>query len=112
MQQDFTQLWHTGSRNGQSGNNYSGFGSVESDALIDSIKFATVDTLRYALSKRLQKLIYDEQPCVFMYSTQRKVILHRRWGNQSIYAEFPCFILNNLKLLVRTQTVASFLTHY
>jgi len=99
QQQDYTQLWHTHSWLSASGTNYGGFGDATSDALIDSIKYTLNDSLRYAMSKRLQKIIYDAQPYVFMYSADRKLIIHKRWGNQMMSAETPCMIVNNLKLL-------------
>jgi peptide/nickel transport system substrate-binding protein len=103
MQEDFTQLWHTHSW-GSDGSNYGGFGNATTDALVDSIKYTLNDSLRYSMSKRLQKIIYDDQPYVFMYSTNKKIIMHKRWGNQIMSAEFPSVILNNLKLLTAGQT--------
>lgn len=44
------------------GLNFTGFGSAQSDALIDSINISVNETKRIELSKRFQKLVYDEQP--------------------------------------------------
>jgi hypothetical protein len=68
------------------------------------------DSLRYGMSKRLQKMIYDDQPYVFMYSTNKKVIIHKRWGNQIMSAEFPSVIVNNLKLLAGAGQTAMILS--
>jgi peptide/nickel transport system substrate-binding protein len=110
MQQDFTQLWHTHSWLSSTGTNYGGFGDATTDALIDSIKYTLNDSLRYSMSKRLQKIIYDDQPYVFMYSTNRKIIIHKRWGNQIMSAEFPCVIPGNLKLLGAPTSTAMLLS--
>lgn len=98
LQQDYTQLWHSESWAAK-GSNWSGFGSAVSDALIDSIKYTLNDSSRHEMSKRFQKMVYDEQPNIFLYSTYRKVIIHKRWGNQVITAESPNVIINNLRLL-------------
>lgn len=98
LQEDYTQLWHTSSWTGK-GSNFSGFGNSQSDALIDSLKHTLNDSLRHEMSKRIQKMVYDEQPYVFLYSTYRKMAIHKRWGNQIMTAESPCLILGNLKLL-------------
>ena len=110
LQEDYSQLWHSETSQTHGGSNYSGFGNAASDALIDSIKFTLNDSLRHSMSKRLQKIIYDQQPCVFMYSTNRKIIIHRRWGNQRMYSEFPGFILNNLRLISAPANTAALLT--
>jgi len=98
MPEDFTQLWHTSSWV-SNGSNFSGFGNAESDALIDSIKYALDDTKRIALVKHLQEIIYDEQPSVFLFAGIRRVAVHKRFGNCEMTFERPGLILNNLKLL-------------
>ncbi|MFI5171651.1 MAG: ABC transporter substrate-binding protein [Chitinophagales bacterium] len=96
--EDYTQIWHTSSyANG--GSNYCGFGNAASDALIDSIKYTLDDNLRIPMVKRLQKMIYDEQPYIFLYSVYRKNIIHKRFGNQFMTFDRPGVVLNNLRLL-------------
>lgn len=98
LQEDYTQLWHTGSW-ANKGSNYSGFGNAASDLLIDSIKHTLNDSLRHEMSRRFQKMVYDEQPYIFLYATYRKEAIHKRWGNQIMTSEAPNLILNNLRLL-------------
>lgn len=95
---DFEQIWSTGSWKSK-GSNWSGFGNATSDALIDSIKYEMDEFRRKEMSKRFQKMVYDEQPYVFMYSQVRRIAVHKRWGNQIYYFERPGLLLNNLKLL-------------
>jgi peptide/nickel transport system substrate-binding protein len=98
LPEDYTQLWHTSSwSNG--GSNYSGFGNQSSDALIDSIKATLDDELRTAMVKRFQKMIYDDQPYVFIYTNLRRAIMHKRFGNCEFYSERPGMLLNKAKLL-------------
>jgi len=95
---DFTQIWHTTSW-ASKGSNYAGFGNAASDALIDSIKYNMDDESRYAQVKRLQKMIYDEQPYVFLFASVQRNVIHKRFGNADMYFERPGVLLNNLKLL-------------
>lgn len=95
---DFKQLWHTQSWEDK-GSNFSGFGNEASDALIDSIRHELDESKRIAMSQRFQKMVYDEQPAIFLLSTYRKVAIHRRFGNAAGYYEKPGVSLNNLKLL-------------
>lgn len=96
--EDYTQNWHTSSWL-LKGSNYSGFGNAASDALIDSIKYTLEDEKRNQLSKRLQSIIYDEQPFIFLFSSLRRNVIHKRFGSQEVYFERPGITLSNLKLL-------------
>lgn len=96
--EDYTQLWHT-SAWASKGSNYTGFGNAESDALIDSIKHSIDDAKRIPLIKRFQEIVYDEQPYIFMFSSLRRNVIHKRFGNQEMYFERPGVWLGNLKLI-------------
>ncbi|HSH66848.1 MAG TPA: ABC transporter substrate-binding protein [Bacteroidia bacterium] len=96
--EDYTQNWHTTSWLSK-GSNYSGFGNAASDALIDSIKYTLDDEKRNRMAKRLQAILYDEQPCIFLFSSLRRNVIHKRFGNQEVYFERPGITLSNLKLL-------------
>jgi peptide/nickel transport system substrate-binding protein len=104
LPEDFTQLWHTSSWI-SNGSNYTGFGNASTDALIDSIKYEVDDAKRMILVKRFQKIVYDEQPYVFIKSGVRKIAIHKRFGNADMYYEKPGVLLNNLKLLYGTSGV-------
>lgn len=96
--QDYSQLWHS-SEYANFGANFTGFGNAVSDALIDSIKVTLDDSKRHAMEKRLQKIIYDEQPYIFLYQPMKRVIIHKRFGNQVYVFERPNVLLNFYKLL-------------
>ena len=91
------QLWHTSSWVTK-GSNFTGFGDAESDALIEEANL-TLDPKKHrdALLK-LQARIYEDQPYVFLYSTQRKFAIHKRFDNRGMYYERPGVMLQNLKL--------------
>lgn len=95
--EDFSQLWHSSSWL-NNGLNFTGFGNAESDALIDSINISVDEQKRNKLSKRFQKLVYDEQPYIFMFTQTRRVIVSKKWTNLEIYTEYPGVLLNTLKL--------------
>ncbi len=95
--EDFSQLWSSASWT-NNGLNFTGFGSAQSDALIDSINISVNETKRIELSKRFQKLVYDEQPYIFMFTQTRRVIVSKKWDNLEIYTEYPGVLLNTLKL--------------
>lgn len=96
--EDFTQIWHTESW-ASKGSNYAGFGNADSDALIDSLKYELDMEKRIPMAKRLQAMIYDEQPYVFMFSSTRRNVIHKRFGNADMYFERPGVLINNFKLL-------------
>jgi len=96
--EDYKQLWHTESW-ASKGSNYSGFGNAESDALIDSMRFELDDSKRIPMVRRFQKIVYEEQPVIFMVSTYRKTAIHKRFGNAGGFFERPGVAVNSLKLL-------------
>ncbi|MBL0257989.1 MAG: hypothetical protein IPQ03_10925 [Bacteroidetes bacterium] len=98
LPEDYTQIWHSSSWKNH-GNNYTGFGTNASDALIDSIKIELIPEKRIEMVHKLQTIIYEDQPCVFLYCSLRRVVVHKRFGSVSLYAERPGVILNTLKLL-------------
>ena len=99
--EDYKQLWHSSSwENG--GSNYVGYSNPKADALIDKIRIETNDSLRIPMEKELQKIIYDDQPYVFMYVTPRKVVIHKRFGNAYMFWDKPGVCLSVLKLLSPT----------
>ncbi|REK49612.1 MAG: hypothetical protein DWQ48_07395 [Bacteroidetes bacterium] len=102
LPEDFTQLWHSSSWK-NNGSNYSGFGNDLSDALIDSIRTELDQEKRIRMVHRLQEIIIDEQPAVFLYTSLRRNIVHKRFGNVKLYADRPGILLNDLRLLSVSQ---------
>ena len=96
LPEDYSQLWSTESWNSQ-GLYLTGFGNETSDRIIDSIAVTLNDSLRNALEFRLQKLIDEEQPYVFLYGLVRRSAVHRRFTHAELYAERPGILYNLLK---------------
>lgn len=78
---DPKQLWHTDSDT-PAGTNRSGFGTPETDALIDSIRFTLDDEKRYEMMARLQGIIYEEQPWIVLFTPQERVVIHKRFEGE------------------------------
>jgi peptide/nickel transport system substrate-binding protein len=95
--EDYTQLWHSNSW-ASHGLNFTGFGTPQSDALIDSINTSVNEENRVLLSKRFQKMVYDEQPYIFLFTQTRRIIASKKWDNLEVYTEYPGVLLNTLKL--------------
>ncbi len=78
MVDDPKQFWHTSSDT-PNGFNRFGFGNAESDQLIDEIRRTLDEEKRGELFLRLQEIIYDEQPAIFMYATKDRIAVHKRF---------------------------------
>jgi len=75
---DPKQIWHTDAYDG--GSNYVGFGTPESDKLIDDLRRELDETKRAEIYKKLQALIDRDAPYVFMSATQNRVAVHNKFG--------------------------------
>jgi ABC-type transport system substrate-binding protein len=64
------------------------------------------DGKRASLVKKFQQIVYDEQPYVFMFSSLRRNVIHKRFGNQEMYFERPGNWITNLKLLSNSGNMA------
>ncbi len=96
--EDFTGIWSTKSWS-SNGGNYVGFGTPETDALIDSIKYTTELDKYIPMVRRFQAIVYDEQPYIFTFASMKRIIVHKRFGNCEMYFDRPGLLVNNLKLL-------------
>ena len=98
---DMKQIWHTESNSG-SGSNYVGFGSAESDKLIDDIRITLDELKRNELYKKLQEIIYEEQPYVFLYVPSERISIHNRFENTTTSALRPGYKAYTFKLADNT----------
>lgn len=93
---DPKQLFHTDSDN-PGGTNYARFGTPETDSLIEAIRTAPTDEARLPLYLKLQEIIYDEQPIIFLFAPQDKIVVHKRF-DAVITRQRPGVSLRHLKL--------------
>ena len=94
---DPTQLWSTKSWSNK-GSNFCGFGTAYSDSLIVQANTALDKTAHLRAYKELQKLIYDEQPYVFLWSSRTPVAAHKRFSNTEFFRAKPNVSLGSFKL--------------
>ncbi|MEN9331359.1 MAG: hypothetical protein RLZZ94_449 [Bacteroidota bacterium] len=95
--EDYSQLWSTASYIGN-GSNYTGFGNASSDSLINAIAKETDLSKKIILEKKMQQLIYDEQPYIFLYGLVRRCVVHKRFDHATFYAERPGILYSPLEL--------------
>ncbi len=75
--EDPKQIWHSESYNG--GSNYVGFGTTESDALIEKLRYNLNEPKRKEQYLRLQEIIHEEAPYVFLNAQKNKLVFHKRF---------------------------------
>lgn len=91
---DPKQIWHTES---QGSSNRVGFGTAETDAMIEEIRTTLDRERRNELYKEFQEIIYEEQPYVFFFAPTARLAIHKRFEAETT-SIFPGFVLNRLKL--------------
>lgn len=94
---DMKQVWHSASAM-EGGDNRVNFGTPESDRIIDEIR-ETLDTeKRNKLYKRLQEIIYEEQPYIFLFATSERIAIHNRFEGTETSPARPGYIESRFKL--------------
>jgi hypothetical protein len=72
--EDYKQIWHS-EQWANGGSNYVGFGTPESDKLIDSIRVQLVDSLRHPMERKLMSIIYGLNNLMYSCSWFRVKLL-------------------------------------
>ncbi len=93
---DLKQIWHTESDR-PDGSNRSGFGNAETDELIDEIRVTLNEEEREAMYLRIQEIIYEEQPYIFLFSPRERVAIHKRF-NTAVTSLRPGYIVKDFQL--------------
>lgn len=74
---DGYQLWH--SSQAKDGSNYPGFVNAEADKLMEDARVEFDDAKRKVLNDRLQEILHEEQPYIFLYHRPGLVALDARF---------------------------------
>jgi peptide/nickel transport system substrate-binding protein len=82
------QIWHSSQSEGE-GSNYISFKNAENDSLIVAYRNEMDESKRIELIKRWQKLIYEEQPYTFLWSSRARYISDNRFKNTRWYNYQP-----------------------
>ena len=93
MVDDPKQFWHTSSDT-PNGFNRFGFGNAESDALIDELRRTLDEEKRGQMYLKLQEIIYEEQPAIFMYATKDRIAIHKRFKGVKMSLVKPGYFEN------------------
>jgi peptide/nickel transport system substrate-binding protein len=89
-EQFHTSSWLSG------GFNFMGFGTPETDAIIDALPGETDPEKRRQMIFTLQEIIHAESPCIFLFSSQNLMAVHRRIQNVQTTVVRPSFILSRM----------------
>jgi peptide/nickel transport system substrate-binding protein len=69
--------------------NYTGFGTPESDTLIDAINEAPNHELKSRYLKRFQQILYEEATIIFLFVLKNRIAVHKRLHNTKITTSKP-----------------------
>lgn len=89
---DPKQDWHTQSIG--VGDNRPRFGNAESDKLIDEIRQTLDPVKRKVLTHEFLKIIYEEQPCIFLFSPTERVAISKRFNSYATIVRPGYFPMN------------------
>lgn len=88
--------WHSSSYSSD-GQNITGFTNTVADSLIQVIRTSEAGTDRTALYKKLQQIIYNEQPVVFLFSPKTLLAVNKKWKARMASVR-PGYFINEFEL--------------
>lgn len=80
------------------GANYTGFGTPESDKILDAYNEAKDDKEKARLLKRLQKILHEEATFIALYYQKERLAVHRRFSNLKISGLAPNYDVSSFTL--------------
>lgn len=86
---DPKQIWHTESING--GSNYVGFGTPETDKLIEEIRSELDEDKRNNLYRKFQEIIHEQSPYIFLSSPKERIAISKKYKNAETFIVRPGF---------------------
>ncbi len=93
---DLKQIWHSESDT-PGGSNQVGFNNEEADQIMDDIQTEFDPERRRELYMRLQEIIYEEQPVVFLFVNNENIAIHKRFEVETSPL-FPGYFPNSFTL--------------
>lgn len=94
---NFKPLFHS-SNAGPGGFNTTGFGTEESDALLDAVNSAATEKEKARLLKRLQEILHEEAAFISLYYRKEKLAIHRRFTNTKVSGLSPYYDVSSFML--------------
>lgn len=87
------QQWHSSQAANKGFNTFS-FKNAEADKLLEMNRVEFDKAKREAYMKRFQRIVYDEQPVTFLWSTPARIVRLKRFDNVEYYRQRPCIDLH------------------
>lgn len=87
--EDFKPTYHTSSI--KEGANYTGFGTIESDSLIDVIRIEMDENERNIMYRKLQEIMHDEAATLFLFARSNKIVVNKKFSNSKSSLVRPGF---------------------
>jgi peptide/nickel transport system substrate-binding protein len=94
---NFKPLFHTAYA-GPGGFNATGFGTAESDSVLDEINTAETEQEKARLLKRLQEILHEEAAFISLYYRKEKLAIHRRFSNTKVSGLSPYYDVSSFML--------------
>lgn len=91
--EDPYQIWHSSQATGE-GSNFISYINPESDKMLEQNRVTFNDSERVVLLNKWQKLIYDDQPTTFLWTTPSRYVYSDRFRNTRWYAYPDSPLLN------------------
>ena len=92
-QQDPHQIWHSSSI-GKAGSNHVSYANPKVDTLIGQMRRELDPRERGEISKRLQKILFDDQPYNWLYMTAELRAYNKKWRGVRFWVPRPCHSVN------------------
>ena len=97
---DDMSKWHS-ENDTPDGSNDMSYRSADTDALIDQILQTKDDVKRVELYQKIQEQIYNDQPAIFMYAPEERIVISKKW-NSSATVKRPGYLANTFELVGAT----------
>jgi len=94
---NFKPILHTESA-AEGGGNYTGFGTPESDNLIDQINETQDLQVKARLLKRLQQILHDQSNLIFLYFSKDRLAINKRFTNLKVSGIKPGYDVSAFEL--------------
>ncbi len=94
---DDMSKWHS-ENDTPDGSNEMSYRSDAADALIDQILTTKDDQQRITLYQKIQEQIYNDQPAIFMYAPEERIVISKKWKS-SATVKRPGYLANTFEFV-------------
>ena len=95
-EQDLFSLFH--SSQAADGFNWGNYFNSEADQLMQDITVEWDQEKRFEMHRRIQAILYEDQPYTLLYQNSALVAYNKRWSNDNWYGQRPCYDLPQFSL--------------